>query len=182
VAAALSCGVFYDGTADEMKQAILEVNRVLISDSRRQGVFCPPYGEDSRVGKGEKLDHNTLRLIITIRTSTKGFSISSPPKRSRTMSRTMSRCFRVWPFEKTETIFGRPHRRKFRLAAHGGEVMKRTSEVVGGTELVPERGRMGARNNRRCFQNRVWQAGIHETRDGAKEVLRARCRRDGRNP
>jgi hypothetical protein len=43
VAAALSYGVFYDGTADEMKQAILEVNRVLISDSRRQGVFCPPY-------------------------------------------------------------------------------------------------------------------------------------------
>jgi SAM-dependent methyltransferase len=43
VAAALSYGVFCDGTADEMKQAILEVNRVLISDSRRQGVFCPPY-------------------------------------------------------------------------------------------------------------------------------------------
>lgn len=91
--------------------------------------------EDSRVGKGEKLDHNTLRLIITIRTSTKGFSISSPPKRSRTMAR----CFRVWPFEKPETIFWRPHRRKFRLADHGGEVMKRTSEVVGGTQLVPER-------------------------------------------
>jgi hypothetical protein len=53
--------------------------------------FVLRTSEDSRVGKGEKLDHNTLRLIITIRTSTKGFSISSPPKRSRTMSR----CFRV---------------------------------------------------------------------------------------
>jgi SAM-dependent methyltransferase len=43
VAAALSYGVFYYGTAAEMKQAILELNRVLISDSRRQSVFCPPY-------------------------------------------------------------------------------------------------------------------------------------------
>jgi hypothetical protein len=60
----------------------------------------------SRVGEGEKLDQNTLRLIITIRTNTKGFSISSPPKRSRTMSRTMSRCFRVWPFEKTARSLG----------------------------------------------------------------------------
>jgi hypothetical protein len=140
--------------------------------------FVRRTSEDSRVGKGEKLDHNTLRLIITIRTSTKGFSISSPPKRSRTMSR----CFRVWPFEKPETIFGRPHRRKFRLADHGGEVMKRAREVVGGTELVPERGRMGARNNRRCFQNRGWQAGIHEAPGWGERITTSQVQADGRNP
>ena len=182
VAASLSYGVFYDRTADEMKQAILEVNRVLISDSPRQGDFCPPYGEDSGVGKGEKLDHNTLRLIITIRTSTKGFSISSPPKRSRTMSRTMSRCFRVWPFEKTETIFGRPHRRKFRLADHGGEVMKRAREVVGGTQLVPERAGWTPEAIGVVSKTVGGKREFMKPRDGAKEVLRARCRRDGRNP
>jgi hypothetical protein len=129
----------------------------------------------SRVGKGEKLDHNTLRLIITIRTSTKGFGISSPPKRSRTMSRTMSRCFRVWPFEKTETIFGRPHRRKFRLADHGGEVMKRAREVVSGTQLVPERAGWTPEAIAVVSKTVGGKREFMKPRDGAKEVLRARC-------
>jgi hypothetical protein len=140
--------------------------------------FVLRTSEDSRVGKGEKLDHNSLRLIITIRTSTKGFSISSPPKRSRTMSR----CFRVWPFEKTETIFWRPHRRKFRLADHGGEVMKRTREVVGGTQLVPERAGWAPETIGVVSKTVGGKREFMKPRDGAKEILRARCRRDGRNP
>ena len=45
--------------------------------------FVLRSSEDSRVGKGEKLDHDTLRLVLTIRTGTKGFHISSPSRFSR---------------------------------------------------------------------------------------------------
>ena len=63
VAAALSFGVFYYGTADEMKQAIKELSRVLVHGGRAFVVLRTTG--DYRFGKGEKLRHNTFRLTIT---------------------------------------------------------------------------------------------------------------------
>lgn len=58
----LSFGVFYYGTADEMKQAIAETHRVLGPDGRALIVLRTL--EDHRFGKGKKLEHNTFQLDI----------------------------------------------------------------------------------------------------------------------
>jgi ubiquinone/menaquinone biosynthesis C-methylase UbiE len=58
----LSFGVFYYGTATEMKQAIGEAHRVLTRGGRLFVVLRTT--EDYRFGKGKKLEPNTFRLTI----------------------------------------------------------------------------------------------------------------------
>jgi SAM-dependent methyltransferase len=61
-AAVLSYGVFYYGTAHEMKQAIAEAHRILVPGGRAFVVLRTT--DDYRFGKGERLDHNTFQLTI----------------------------------------------------------------------------------------------------------------------
>jgi SAM-dependent methyltransferase len=58
----LSFGVFYYGTADEMKQAIKEARRVMVRGGRLFVVVRTTH--DSRFGKGEPIGPNTFRLKI----------------------------------------------------------------------------------------------------------------------
>lgn len=58
----LSFGVFYYGTAADMKQAIREAHRVLIRGGRLLAVLRTI--DDCRFGRGEKLESNTFRLTI----------------------------------------------------------------------------------------------------------------------
>ena len=58
----LSFGVFYYGTASEMKQAIREAHRVLVRGGRLLVVLRTT--QDYRFGKGEKIDSNTFHLTI----------------------------------------------------------------------------------------------------------------------
>lgn len=58
----LSYGVFYYGTADEMRQAIAETHRVLIPGGRAFVVLRTV--DDYRFGKGRKLEENTFQLDI----------------------------------------------------------------------------------------------------------------------
>jgi len=58
----LSFGVFYYGTAGEMKQAIGEAHRVLTRGGNLFVVLRTT--QDYRFGKGEKLEPNTFRLTI----------------------------------------------------------------------------------------------------------------------
>jgi len=58
----LSFGVFYYGTAAEMKQAIAEAHRVLVPGGR--AMIVSRTVDDYRFGKGEELGHNTFRLNI----------------------------------------------------------------------------------------------------------------------
>ncbi|MGA9039654.1 MAG: methyltransferase domain-containing protein [Terriglobales bacterium] len=58
----LSFGVFYYGTAGEMKQAIAEAHRVLARGGRAFVVLRTI--DDYRFGKGKKLGHNTFQLDI----------------------------------------------------------------------------------------------------------------------
>jgi SAM-dependent methyltransferase len=60
---ALSYGVFYYGTADDMKKSIAEAHRVL-ADAGSLFVVLRTT-KDSRFGKGEQLGRNTFRLQIT---------------------------------------------------------------------------------------------------------------------
>jgi SAM-dependent methyltransferase len=60
--AALSFGVFYYGTADEMKQAIAETYRVL--ERGGKALIVLRTLDDFRFGKGKKLGHNTFQLDI----------------------------------------------------------------------------------------------------------------------
>jgi SAM-dependent methyltransferase len=62
-AAVLSYGVFYYGTAHEMKQAISEVHRILVPGGRAFVVLRTT--DDHRFGKGTRLGHNTFQLSIT---------------------------------------------------------------------------------------------------------------------
>lgn len=62
-AAVLSYGVFYYGTAHEMKQAIAEVHRILVPGGRAFVVLRTT--DDYRFGKGVRLGHNTFELSIT---------------------------------------------------------------------------------------------------------------------
>jgi SAM-dependent methyltransferase len=62
-AAVLSYGVFYYGTAREMKQAIAEVHRILVSGGRAFVVLRTT--DDYRFGKGVQLERNTFQLTIT---------------------------------------------------------------------------------------------------------------------
>jgi len=59
---ALSYGVFYYGTAEEMKQAIRETHRVLTSGGR--GFIVLRTTTDCRFA-GDQIGHNTFRLTIT---------------------------------------------------------------------------------------------------------------------
>jgi SAM-dependent methyltransferase len=59
----LSFGVFYYGTAAEMKQAIAEAHRVLVPGGRALIVLRTV--DDYRFGKGRKLEHNTFQLDIS---------------------------------------------------------------------------------------------------------------------
>jgi ubiquinone/menaquinone biosynthesis C-methylase UbiE len=61
-AAALSYGVFYYGTADDMRHALAEVHRVLLPGGKAFVVLRTT--DDYRFGKGERLGHNTFRLNI----------------------------------------------------------------------------------------------------------------------
>ncbi len=58
----LSFGVFYYGTASEMKRAIVEAHRVLARGGRAFVVLRTI--DDYRFGKGKKLGHNTFQLDI----------------------------------------------------------------------------------------------------------------------
>ena len=58
----LSFGVFYYGTANEMKQAIAEAHRVLAPGGKALIVLRTV--DDYRFGKGKKLSHNTFQLDI----------------------------------------------------------------------------------------------------------------------
>lgn len=58
----LSYGVFYYGTATEMKRAIAEVHRVLTSGGRALVVLRST--DDYRFGKGRQLERNTFQLDI----------------------------------------------------------------------------------------------------------------------
>jgi SAM-dependent methyltransferase len=58
----LSFGVFYYGTAAEMKQAIAEAHRVLVPGGR--AMIVSRTVDDYRFGKGEELGKNTFRLDI----------------------------------------------------------------------------------------------------------------------
>jgi len=62
-AAVLSYGVFNYGTANEMKQAIAEVCRILVPGGRAFVVLRTT--DDYRFGKGVRLGHNTFELSIT---------------------------------------------------------------------------------------------------------------------
>ena len=63
IAAALSYGVFYYGTAQEMKQAIQELRRILSRGGRAFVVLRTT--DDYRFAKGERLGPHTFRLNIT---------------------------------------------------------------------------------------------------------------------
>jgi len=65
----LSYGVFYYGTATEMKRAIAETHRVLAPEGRAFVVLRTP--NDSRFAKGEEIEPNTFR-ITTIETNEAG--------------------------------------------------------------------------------------------------------------
>jgi|SRR5450432_766078 SAM-dependent methyltransferase len=58
----LSFGVFYYGTADDMKQAISETHRVL--EPGGKALIVLRTLDDFRFGKGKKLGHNTFQLDI----------------------------------------------------------------------------------------------------------------------
>lgn len=60
---ALSYGVFYYGTAAEMKRAIKETYRVLTPGGR--GFIVLRTTSDCRFAKGEQIEPNTFRLTIT---------------------------------------------------------------------------------------------------------------------
>jgi ubiquinone/menaquinone biosynthesis C-methylase UbiE len=58
----LSYGVFYYGTAEEMKEAIRETRRVLTPGGR--GFIVLRTTSDCRFSQGEQIGHNTFRLTI----------------------------------------------------------------------------------------------------------------------
>jgi SAM-dependent methyltransferase len=58
----LSFGVFYYGTADDMKHAINEARRVMVRGGRLFVVVRTTH--DFRFGKGEEIGPNTFRLKI----------------------------------------------------------------------------------------------------------------------
>jgi SAM-dependent methyltransferase len=58
----LSYGVFYYGTATEMRRSIAEVHRILIPGGKALVVLRT--SDDYRFGKGVRLGHNTFQLTI----------------------------------------------------------------------------------------------------------------------
>jgi len=59
---ALSHGVFYYGTAEDMRRGIEEAHRVLLPEGKLFAVLRTV--DDYRFGKGEQLSRNTFRLTI----------------------------------------------------------------------------------------------------------------------
>jgi SAM-dependent methyltransferase len=59
---AVSVGVFYYGTAEDMKHGIAEAYRVLVPQGKLFAVLRTT--EDFRYGKGEHIGHQTYRLTI----------------------------------------------------------------------------------------------------------------------
>jgi SAM-dependent methyltransferase len=99
-AAVLSYGVFYYGTAHEMKQAIAEVHRILVPGGRAFVVLRTT--DDYRFGKGVRLGHNTFELSITETNelhSTQHFLAADDVP-------AYFAAFSHVSFEKTETTFG----------------------------------------------------------------------------
>lgn len=99
-AALLSYGVFYYGTANEMRQAIAEVHRILVPGGKALVVLRTT--DDYRFGKGVRLGRNTFQLTIAETNelhSTQHFLAADdvPVYFAR---------FAYMGFEKTETTFG----------------------------------------------------------------------------
>jgi SAM-dependent methyltransferase len=96
----LSYGVFYYGTANEMRQAIAEVHRILVPGGKALVVLRTT--DDYRFGKGVRLGHNTFQLSISETNelhSTQHFLAADevPVYFAK---------FAQVSFEKTETTFG----------------------------------------------------------------------------
>jgi SAM-dependent methyltransferase len=96
----LSYGVFYYGTANEMRRSIAEVHRILIPGGKALVVLRT--SDDYRFGKGVRLGHNTFQLSISETNelhSTQHFLAADevPVYFAK---------FAQVSFEKTETTFG----------------------------------------------------------------------------
>lgn len=100
LAVVLSYGVFYYGTANEMRQAIGEVHRILIPGGKAFVVLRTT--DDFRFGKGIRLGHNTFQLSIAETNelhSTQHFLAADDVPEYFAKFAQVS-------FEKTETTFG----------------------------------------------------------------------------
>jgi SAM-dependent methyltransferase len=96
----LSYGVFYYGTANEMRRSIAEVHRILIPGGK--ALVALRTSDDYRFGKGVRLEHNTFQLSISETNelhSTQHFLAADevPVYFAK---------FAQVSFEKTETTFG----------------------------------------------------------------------------
>jgi SAM-dependent methyltransferase len=96
----LSYGVFYYGTANEMRRSIAEVHRILIPGGK--ALVALRTSDDYRFGKGVRLGHNTFQLSISETNelhSTQHFLAADevPVYFAK---------FAQVSFEKTETTFG----------------------------------------------------------------------------
>jgi SAM-dependent methyltransferase len=96
----LSYGVFYYGTANEMRQALAEVHRILVPGGKAFVILRTT--DDYRFGKGVQTEHNTFQLSIAETNelqSTQHFLAAAdvPAYFAR---------FAQVSFEKTETTFG----------------------------------------------------------------------------
>jgi SAM-dependent methyltransferase len=99
-AVVVSYGVFNYGTADEMKQAVAEVHRILVPGGKAFVMLRTT--DDYRFGKGTQLGHNTFQLNISETNelhSTQHFlAAEDVPVYFANFSQVI--------FEKTETSFG----------------------------------------------------------------------------
>jgi hypothetical protein len=92
--------VFYYGTANEMRQAIAEVHRILTPGGKAFVVLRT--NEDYRFGKGIQVEHNTFQLSISETNelhSTQHFLAAEDVP-------VYFASFAQLSFEKTETTFG----------------------------------------------------------------------------
>jgi len=99
-AVVLSFGVFYYGTANEMRQAIAEVHRVLVPEGVALVVLRTT--NDYRFGKGKQLGPNTFQLDIT---ETNEYQTTQHFLAEDDVSMFFAEFAEV-TFEKTETTFG----------------------------------------------------------------------------
>jgi len=99
-AAVLSYGVFYYGTAHEMRQALAEVRRILVNGGRAFVVLRTT--DDYRFGKGLLLGHNTFQLNIS---DTNEFHTTQHFLAADDILVYFAKFGQV-SFEKTETTFG----------------------------------------------------------------------------
>jgi len=99
-AVALSFGVFGYGTANEIRQALAEVHRILVPGGKAFAVLRT--SDDYRFGKGIRLEHNTFQLTIAETNelhSTQHFLAADEVP-------VYFAGFAQVSFEKTETTFG----------------------------------------------------------------------------